>query len=320
MSLLEVHELCKYFDVSGGTLGRVVNGRKILKAVDCVTFSIPEGRTLGMVGESGCGKSTTARLIARLIPPTSGKIYFDRREILSLGRREIRALRRHVQMVFQDPYSSLNPRKKVVDIIGRPLTIYEGLRGKSRTKEAERLLEIVGLLPDHLYRYAHELSGGQRQRVAIARALSTRPKLIIADEAVSALDLSVQAQILNLLKKLQRELKLTMLFISHDLNVIQYIADRVAVMYAGQIVELGPIQQVFQNPLHPYTKGLLAANISFGVPNEAGYRLAGDVALPINPVGCRLESRCPIRAKRCATSEPPLEEKRTGQQVACHEI
>jgi oligopeptide/dipeptide ABC transporter ATP-binding protein len=320
MSLLEVQELCKNFDLSGGLLGRVLNGRSILKAVDRVSFSIPEGKTLGLVGESGCGKSTTARLVARLIPPTSGKIYLEGREVLSLGRQEIRELRRHVQMVFQDPYGSLNPRRKVMDIIGRPLTVYEGLGGKSRANEVERLLDLVGLLPDHLYRYPHELSGGQRQRVAIARALSTRPKLIIADEPVSALDLSVQAQILNLFKKLQRELKLTMLFISHDLSVIQFIADWVAVMYAGNIMESGPVRQVFQNPLHPYTKGLLAANITFGVPHEETYRLDGEVALAINPRGCRLESRCPIRVPRCRTSEPPLEEKGPGQQVACHEI
>lgn len=320
MSLLEVQELCKNFDLSGGLLGRVLNGRSILKAVDRVSFSIPEGKTLGLVGESGCGKSTTARLVARLIPPTSGKIYLEGREILSLGRQQIRELRRHVQMVFQDPYGSLNPRRKVMDIVGRPLTVYEGLGGKSRANEVERLLDLVGLLPDHLYRYPHELSGGQRQRVAIARALSTRPKLIIADEPVSALDLSVQAQILNLFKKLQRELKLTMLFISHDLSVIQFIADAVAVMYAGNIMESGPVRQVFQNPLHPYTKGLFAANITFGVTNEETYRLDGEVALPINPVGCRLESRCPIRAPRCRTSEPPLEEKGPGQRVACHEI
>ena len=320
MSLLEVQELCKNFDLSGGLLGRVLNGRSILKAVDRVSFSIPEGKTLGLVGESGCGKSTTARLVARLIPPTSGKIYLEGREVLSLGRQEIRELRRHVQMVFQDPYGSLNPRRRVMDIVGRPLTVYEGLGGKSRANEVERLLDLVGLLPDHLYRYPHELSGGQRQRVAIARALSTRPKLIIADEPVSALDLSVQAQILNLFKKLQRELKLTMLFISHDLSVIQFIADWVAVMYAGNIMESGPVRQVFQNPFHPYTKGLFAANITFGVPNEETYRLDGEVRLPINPMGCRLESRCPIRVPRCRTSEPPLEEKGPGQQVACHEI
>lgn len=320
MNLLEVHELCKYFDLSGGLLGRALNGRKTLKAVDRVSFSIPEGKTLGLVGESGCGKSTTARLVACLIAPSSGKVQIEGREIERLGRQETRALRRRVQMVFQDPYGSLNPRMKIMDVIGRSLTIHEGLRGKSRAQRVEVLLDLVGLLADHSDRYPHELSGGQRQRVAIARALATRPSLVIADEPVSALDLSVQAQILNLFKKLQRELKLTMLFISHDLNVIQYIADSVAVMYAGNIMEMGPVEQVFRNPLHPYTKGLLAANISFGVPNQESYRLDGEVSLPINPVGCRLESRCPIRAPRCKTNEPSLVEKKPGQEAACHEI
>jgi len=320
MSLLEVQELCKYFDLSEGWLGRVLNGIKLLKAVEGVSFSVPEGKTLGLVGESGCGKSTTARLITRLIPATSGKVYIDGREILSLRKKEVREMRRHVQMVFQDPYASLNPRMKVVDIIGRSLTIYNGVKGKKRTEDAERLLDLVGLQAEHLHRYPHELSGGQRQRVAIARALSTRPKLIIADEPVSALDLSVQAQVLNLFKKLQTELKLTLLFISHDLNVIQYIADLVAVMYAGKIMEVGSVRQVFQNPLHPYTKGLIASNISLGVVNEKRHQLKGEIVLPINPVGCRLESRCPIRVKRCRTVEPLLQEKRPSQQVACHEV
>ncbi|MBI3058864.1 MAG: ATP-binding cassette domain-containing protein [Deltaproteobacteria bacterium] len=322
MSLLEVQELCKYFDLSEGWLGRVLNGIKLLKAVEGVSFSVPEGKTLGLVGESGCGKSTTARLITRLIPATSGKVYIDGREILSLRKKEVREMRRHVQMVFQDPYASLNPRMKVVDIIGRSLTIYNGVKGKKRTEDAERLLDLVGLQAEHLHRYPHELSGGQRQRVAIARALSTRPKLIIADEPVSALDLSVQAQVLNLFKKLQRELRLTMLFISHDLNVIQYIADFVAVMYAGKIMEVGPVEQVFQQPLHPYTKGLIASNISLGVLGQKRMpQLRGEITLPINPPGgCRLEPRCPIRVDRCRQIEPLLQEKRSGQRAACHEV
>jgi oligopeptide transport system ATP-binding protein len=320
MSLLEVRELCKYFDLSGGLVGRVLSGKRLLKAVDGVSFAVLEGKTLGLVGESGCGKSTTARLITRLIPATSGKVFVEGREILNLSRKEVREVRRHVQMVFQDPYASLNPRMRVVDIVGRSLTLYDGIKGKKRTEEAARLLDCVGLQPDHLNRYPHELSGGQRQRVAIARALSMRPKLIIADEPVSALDLSVQAQVLNLFKELQRDLKLTMLFISHDLNVIQYMADSVAVMYAGRIMEMGSVQQVFKDPLHPYTKGLMASNITLGVVNERRDQLKGEIALPINPVGCRLESRCPIRRERCRTVEPSLQEKKPSQQVACHEI
>ncbi|MGH7823979.1 MAG: ABC transporter ATP-binding protein, partial [Candidatus Binatia bacterium] len=297
MSLIQIHELCKYFELSEGLLGRLIHGRKILKAVDNVSFGIPEGKTLGLVGESGCGKSTTARLITRLIPATSGKVYFEGREILSSPPREVRQMRRHIQMVFQDPFASLNPRVKVVDIVGHSVTIYYGIKGQRRTEEVAKLLDLVGLQSEHLYRFPHELSGGQRQRVAIARALATRPKLVVADEPVSALDLSVQAQVLNLFKKLQRELKLTMLFISHDLNVIQYIADLVAVMYAGKIMEVGPVQQVFQSPLHPYTKGLIASNLALGTNSgERQHQLRGEIVLPINPVGgCRLESRCPVR-------------------------
>jgi oligopeptide/dipeptide ABC transporter ATP-binding protein len=294
--------------------------RRLLKAVDDVSFSVDEGQTLGLVGESGCGKSTTARLITRLMPATSGEVYIEGQEILGLRKNEIRALRKHMQMVFQDPYASLNPRIRVVDAIGRSLAIYFGMNGKRRADEVERLLQLVGLQPDHMQRYPHELSGGQRQRVAIARALATRPKLVIADEPVSALDLSVQAQVLNLFRKLQKELRLTMLFISHDLNVIQYIADSVAVMYAGKIVETGLVQEVFNNPLHPYTKGLVASNISLGVQNERRDQLRGEVGLPINPVGCRLEPRCPIRTERCRRVEPLLQGKEFGRRAACHEI
>jgi peptide/nickel transport system ATP-binding protein/oligopeptide transport system ATP-binding protein len=320
MNFLEVRQLSKHFDLSGGLLARFAKPKTVLKAVDGVSFTVAEGMTLGLVGESGCGKSTTARLITRLIPATSGEVYVEGREILGLTRAQVREVRRHVQLVFQDPFGSLNPRMKIGDIVGRSLSLYQGLKGKQRASEAERLLDLVGLLPDHASRYPHELSGGQRQRVAIARALAPRPKLIIADEPVSALDLSVQAQILNLLRKLQRELKLTMIFISHDLNVIQYIADHVAVMYAGKIMELGPVEQVFRSPLHPYTRGLLASNVSLGVRNNERHLLEGEIVLPINPAGCRLKSRCPIRVKRCDTVEPLLREIKRGQQAACHEI
>jgi len=322
MNFLEIHGLCKYFDLSGGVLGRLIRGKRILQAVDKVSLSIPEGETLGLVGESGCGKSTIARLITRLIPATSGEVYFEGKEILSSPAREVRQLRRQIQMVFQDPFASLNPRRRVLDIVGRSLRIHYGIRGRRQTEEVARLMDLVGLQSDHLYRFPHELSGGQRQRIAIARALATGPNLVIADEPVSALDLSVQAQVLNLFKKLQGELKLTMLFISHDLNVVQYIADRVAVMYSGRIMEVGSVSQVFQAPLHPYTRGLIASNPT--LTSEAGERqnqLRGEIALPINPSGgCRLESRCPMRIDHCQHVEPSLEEKQDHRLAACHRV
>ncbi|HEY7219310.1 MAG TPA: dipeptide/oligopeptide/nickel ABC transporter ATP-binding protein, partial [Candidatus Binatia bacterium] len=217
MALLEVKDLTKHFDVSGGWPSRLITGRKILKAVDGVSFAVPEGKVFGLVGESGCGKSTTARLITRLIAATAGEVYFDGREILRLPDKAVRQLRKQIQIIFQDPYASLNPRMKVVDIVGRPVTIFDGIRGRKRVDRVVGLLELVGLAADHLQRYPHEFSGGQRQRIGIARALAANPRLIIADEPVSSLDVSVQAQVLNLLKRLQRELKLSMVFISHDL-------------------------------------------------------------------------------------------------------
>ena len=322
MDLIEVQELCKYFEIGEGVLSRLIRGRQILKAVDHISFSIPEGKTLGLVGESGCGKSTTSRLITLLIPATSGKVFFEGRDILSARGREVREIRRHIQMVFQDPFASLNPRAKVADIIGRSLTVYYGLKGQRRSDETARLLDLVGLGSEHLSRFPHELSGGQRQRVAIARALATRPKLLVADEPVSALDLSVQAQVLNLFKKLKKELGLTMLFISHDLNVVQYIADFIGVMYAGKIMEFGPVDQVFQHPLHPYTKGLIASNLALDFNRmERQHQLRGEIVLPLNPVaGCRLESRCPIRVDQCKEIEPLLQEKRQHQLAACHRV
>ncbi len=322
MELLEVKNLTKYFDLSPGMVDRWLYGRRTLKAVEHVSFAIPEGKVLGLVGESGCGKSTTARLITRLIPATEGEVYFQGRDVLTLRKKDVRELRRDVQMVFQDPYASLNPRMTVLDIVGRPLTLYYGVKGKQRADQVVDLLELVSLKPEHLHRYPHEFSGGQRQRIGIARALATRPKLIIADEPVASLDVSVQAKILNLFKKLQRELNLTMLFISHDLNVVQYLADEVVVMYAGKIMETGPAEELFQFPLHPYTQGLMASN---PVPNPFAQRqkqqLQGEITLPINPpTGCRLEPRCPIRVERCKTIEPPLEQKRPLHRVACHEV
>lgn len=320
-AILEVKELTKYFDVSGDTLSRLLRGRRILKAVDHVNFGIPEGKTVGLVGESGCGKSTTARLITRLISATEGEVYFEGKQLLSLPKRENREIRRYIQMVFQDPYGSLNPRMSVLDIVGRPLTLYFGSKGKKRADQAAALLELVGMQPDHLSRYPHELSGGQRQRIGIARALATRPKVLIADEPVSSLDVSVQAQVLNLFKRLQRELKLTMLFISHDLSVVEYLADTVAVMYAGKIVEVAPVEEIFQSPLHPYTQALIASNITpLSALERAPLRLRGEIALPVNPpAGCRLEPRCPIRVLHCSSVEPPLEVKKPMHRAACHE-
>jgi oligopeptide/dipeptide ABC transporter ATP-binding protein len=322
MALLEVQGLTKHFDLSGDILGRLLHGQKILKAVDHISFAINEGETVGLVGESGCGKSTTARLITRLIAATEGQVYFQGKEILSLPAHNVRQIRRDIQMVFQDPFASLNPRMKVLDIVGRPLTLYQGLKGARRVDGVAELLELVGLDSDCLYRYPHEFSGGQRQRVGIARALAPRPKLLIADEPVSSLDVSVQAQVLNLFRELKQKLDLTMLFISHDLNVVEYLADTVAVMYAGKIMELAPADRIFKLPLHPYTQGLIASNPA---PESFMERrtssLGGEVVLPLNPPpGCRLEHRCPLRVERCKTVEPLPEEKRPHQWVACHEV
>ena len=320
--MLEVKNLTKYFDITGGLLSRFSAGAKVLKAVDHISFAVPEGKILGLVGESGCGKSTTARLITRLIPATEGEVSFDGREILHLPKREMRELRRHIQMIFQDPYASLNPRMRVIEIVGRPLALFHGMSGQKKLARVTELLELVGLSADHVYRYPHEFSGGQRQRIGIARALASNPKLIIADEPVSSLDVSVQAQVLNLLKRLQRELKLTLIFISHDLNVVGYLADIVAVMYAGKIMEIAPVEEIFNAPLNPYTKALLASNPTVGpIMENIQSPLKGEVTLPLNPPpGCRLESRCPIRVDKCKTIEPLLEEKRALHRVACHEV
>jgi oligopeptide/dipeptide ABC transporter ATP-binding protein len=323
MSLLEVKGLTKYFDLNPGWVGRMLYGERVLRAVDQINFSIEEGKVFGLVGESGCGKSTTARLITRLVPATGGEVYFAGQNVFRLPKKQVREMRKHIQMVFQDPFASLNPRMRIVDIVGRPLNLYFGVTGEKRARQVAELLELVGLQPDHIYRYPHEFSGGQRQRIGIARALATRPKMIIADEPVSSLDVSVQAQILNLFKKLQRELNLTILFISHDLNVVEYMADMVAVMYAGKIVEAAQTQELFQHRLHPYTKGLIASNPSIN-PNATTKKpeiLKGEVALPINPApGCRFESRCPIRVDKCKTVEPLLDAKRANHLAACHEI
>jgi oligopeptide transport system ATP-binding protein len=321
MPLLEVKDLTKHFDVSGGWSSRLIAGRRILKAVDRISFAVPEGKVFGLVGESGCGKSTAARLITRLIVATGGEVYFEGREILRLPNKAVRELRKQIQMIFQDPYASLNPRMKVVDIVGRPVSIFVGTKGQKKVDRVVELLELVGLGAEHLQRYPHEFSGGQRQRIGIARALAANPKLIIADEPVSSLDVSVQAQVLNLLKRLQRELKLSLVFISHDLNVVGYLADIVGVMYAGKMMEIAPVEDIFKTPLHPYTKALLASN-----PTIASFTadmppsLKGEITLPINPpASCRLEPRCPIRVEKCKAIEPPLEQKRSNHWAACHE-
>ncbi|MBM4297633.1 MAG: ATP-binding cassette domain-containing protein [Deltaproteobacteria bacterium] len=322
MALLEVKNLTKHFDVTGGMLGRWLGGAKTLKAVDQISFAVPEGKTFGLVGESGCGKSTTARLITRLLPATGGEVLFRGRDVLQLPNQELRVLRKQIQMIFQDPFASLNPRMRVVDIVGRPLTIFHGVNGAQRVGRVGELLELVGLRADHLYRYPHEFSGGQRQRIGIARALAADPKLIIADEPVSSLDVSVQAQVLNLLRQLQRELQLTMIFISHDLNVVGYLADMVGVMYAGKLMEIAPVETIFKNPRHPYTKALLAANPTVSSFMERlPATLKGEIALPVNPpAACRLEPRCPLRVEKCAVMEPLLEAKQRDHWVACHEV
>jgi oligopeptide/dipeptide ABC transporter ATP-binding protein len=321
MSLLEVKDLAKHFDVSGGWPSRLIVGQQILKAVDRISFTVPEGKVFGLVGESGCGKSTTARLITRLIAATGGEVYFDGRDILRLPNKAVRELRKQIQMIFQDPYASLNPRMRVIDIIGRPVRIFAGATGRTKVDRVVELLELVGLSAEHLHRYPHEFSGGQRQRIGIARALAAKPRLIIADEPVSSLDVSVQAQVLNLLKRLQRELKLSMVFISHDLNVVGYLADVVGVMYAGKMMEIAPVENIFKAPMHPYTKALLAANPT--IASFTSYTppsLKGEITMPVNPPdACRLEPRCPIRVEKCRSIEPLLEAKQSGHWVACHE-
>jgi len=322
MSLLEVKDLTKHFDLSGGWPSRLIMGRQILKAVDQISFTVSVGKVFGLVGESGCGKSTTARLITRLIAATGGEVYFDGRDILRLPNKAVRELRKEIQMIFQDPYASLNPRMRVVDIIGRPVSIFDGATGRAKVDRVVELLELVGLNAEQRHRYPHEFSGGQRQRIGIARALAAKPRLIIADEPVSSLDVSVQAQVLNLLKRLQRELNLSMVFISHDLNVVGYLADRVGVMYAGKMMEIAPVENIFKTPMHPYTKALLAANPT--IASFTSYMppsLKGEITMPVNPPdACRLEPRCPIRVEKCRLIEPLLEAKQSGHWVACHEV
>lgn len=318
--LLRIDSLEKRFPVSDGLLSRLSS--KYVSAVDNVSFEIRKGETLGLVGESGCGKSTVGRSIMRLIEPTGGSILFEGEEVRDFSKRRLREYRRDVQFIFQDPYASLNPRMTIGEIVSEPLVIHGVGDRSSRIRRVRELLEIVGLNPEHINRYPHEFSGGQRQRVGIARALALQPKLIICDEPVSALDVSIQAQVLNLLKELQSEFDLTYLFIAHDLSVVQHISDNVAVMYLGRLAETSDWQQLYDEPNHPYTQSLLSA---VPTPDPDVQRakkrilLPGDPPSPIDPPsGCRFHTRCPIAQEICRVEEPVLREVELGHLAACH--
>jgi len=316
--LLSVRGLKKFFPIRGGLFGRPVGA---VRAVDGVSFDVRRGETLGLVGESGCGKSTTGLAVLRLIEPSAGQVLFEGRDVAKFNKRELQKFRRDAQIVFQDPYASLNPRMTVGEAIAEPIMLHNIASGAERTRRVEKLLRVVGLSPQHARRYPHEFSGGQRQRIGIARALAVEPKLIVCDEPVSALDVSIQSQILNLLVELQQEMGLTYLFIAHGLNVIKHISDRIGVMYLGKLVEIADGDDLIDQPLHPYTKTLLSA-IPIPRPNAKKARiiLQGDVPSPANPpAGCRFHTRCPEAMPVCRTEEPPL--KPVGaRSVACHRI
>ncbi len=316
--LLKVKDLKKHFAVRGGVLSRIVDH---VHAVDGVSLEVAQGETLGVVGESGCGKSTTGRCILRLIEPTAGEIWFQGEDVRKMGTERLRALRRDMQIIFQDPYASLNPRLTVGGIIGEALQIHKLVKNNKEIEErVVELLETVGLRPEYMHRYPHEFSGGQRQRIGIARALAVEPKLIVCDEPVSALDVSVQAQVINLLEDLQEKFGLTYLFIAHDLSVVEHISDRVAVMYLGRVVEIASAKDLYANPRHPYTEALLSA---VPIPDPKARRkrivLQGDVPNPIRPPpGCHFHTRCPIAVERCSKDVPHLKQTGDGHWVSCH--
>jgi oligopeptide transport system ATP-binding protein len=318
-TLVEVEGLTTHFPIREGLLGRQVGA---VHAVDDVSFSVRQGETLGLVGESGCGKSTLGRTIVRLLEPTAGDVRFEGRSIARLGARDLRPLRREMQMVFQDPYASLNPRKRVGSIIAAPMRIHGAGDGGERRRRVRELLDVVGLSPEHVNRYPHEFSGGQRQRIGVARALALRPKLIVADEPVSALDVSIQSQMLNLLEDLQEEFGLTYIFIAHDLGVVRHVSDRIAVIYLGKLVELSPAAELYERPIMPYTEALLSA-VPIPDPDLSERRerivLRGDVPSPIDPpTGCRFHPRCRYATDVCSAQEPPLVDYGGGHLAACH--
>ena len=317
--VLAVSDLHKYFPVTAGLFQRRVGD---VKAVDGIDFTIRRGETLGLVGESGSGKTTAGRTILRLVDVTSGSIRFEGREIAHLSRAALRPLRKEMQIIFQDPFASLNPRMTVGDIVREPLEIHHLAAGREAERRVQELLLMVGLQPYHANRYPHEFSGGQRQRIGIARALAVDPTFIVADEPVSALDVSIQAQVIKLLQELQQKLGLTYLFIAHDLSVVRHISDRVAVMYVGKIVEIADQESLYRNPLHPYTQALLSA-IPIPKPAVEGRRariiLSGDIPSPVDPPsGCRFHTRCPIAFERCSVEAPAFKEYESGHRAACH--